>query len=74
MLLFVGIIIGLAITGLVLFIIELVKHRESFHIENELPEVPAVKKTLTYLTAPITILMFLAFIAVTVINALYLDV
>ncbi len=74
MMIFVLIIIGLAITGLVLFIIELVKHRDSFRLENELSDVSAVKKTLTYLTAPMTIIMFLAFIAVTVINALYLEV
>lgn len=72
LMIFFAINVGLAITGLVLFIIELVKHRESFRLENELPDESSAKKTLTYLTAPVTVITFLVFIAVTVINALYL--
>ncbi len=63
-------IIGLAITGLVLFIIEVVKHRRSFVVENSLPDVPESKKTLTYLTAPVTVIMFLLLGGLTVFNAI----
>lgn len=71
-LLFTVIILGLAIAGLILFIVEIANHRESFRLENELPEVSGVKKTLVYLTAPVTILMFIILIGLTVINALML--
>lgn len=60
---------GLMIAGIVLFIIELVKHRDSFKVENRIPEVLGARKTLTYLTAPVTIIMFVLLTGITVLNA-----
>lgn len=64
------IVIGIAITGLVLFIIEAIKHPNSFKLENKLPEVSTGKKLAAFFTAPLTIILFAFMIFSTVFNAL----
>lgn len=64
------IVIGIAIAGLVLFIIEAVKHPDSFKLENKLPEVSTAKKLSAFFTAPLTIILFAFMIFTTVFNAL----
>ena len=62
-----GIMYALVITGLVLFIIELNSHKDTFVLDDPVPEKGEVTKT--YLTAPLTIIMFLVFIAATLLRA-----
>lgn len=56
------VIIGVIITGLILFIIEIVKHRDSFKLENYCPEIPLGKRFTALLLSPLNILMFVFFI------------
>lgn len=62
-------ILGIIITGLVFFIIEIIKHKDSFKLKDINTEVSEVKKTALYFTAPVTIIVTLIFAALTVINA-----
>lgn len=64
------IVIGIAIAGLALFIIEVIKHPDSFKLENKLPETSTGKKLAAYFTAPLTIILFAFMIFETVYNAL----
>lgn len=65
-------IFGLMIAGLVLFIIEMVKHRDSYSLDTvkEEGEPSEGKKLGIYFTAPITIIAVVFYIGLTVANAL----
>ncbi|MBO5163434.1 MAG: CPBP family intramembrane metalloprotease [Ruminococcus sp.] len=63
-------VLGLIGTGLILFILEIVMHKESFHIDPVCPEVSEKKKLAVYFTAPLTILLTVVLLALTVVNAL----
>lgn len=62
-------IIGIIITGLVLFITEITGHRDSFQVENGCTELSEQKKFAVYFTAPATIIVTLLCLGITVINA-----
>ena len=62
-------IIGISIAGLVLFIIEVALHPESFRLENRCTEASTGKKLAVFFTAPLTILIFALMIFSTVFNA-----
>lgn len=62
--------IGLMITGIVLLILEICNHRDTFRLENRCLELKNGQKVLTYLTAPVTLLTLLVLIALTVYNAM----
>ncbi|MDO5559121.1 MAG: CPBP family intramembrane metalloprotease [Oscillospiraceae bacterium] len=62
-------IYGLILTGIILFIIELCCHRESFRLENECPELTKGQKAAALFRSPVTIITLLVYIAVTIINA-----
>lgn len=64
------VIYGLIGIGLVMFILELVLHRDSFKIEKIYPEVSEGKKLLTYFTAPGTIILTVFLLVMTVVNAM----
>lgn len=64
------VIMGLVITGVILFIIELAKHRETFRLENTVPQVSGGKKALVYLTAPVTVICVIGLFAITILNAI----
>lgn len=64
------IIMGLLAIGLVLFILEIILHRDSFKIEKKYPEVSEFKKLLTYFTAPGTIILTIFLIVMTVVSAI----
>lgn len=67
----VGILImGLIGTALVLFILEIVLHRESFMLEPVCPEVSERKKFALFFTAPLTIVLTIALLTITVLNAI----
>jgi len=68
--LMVMVVMGLLLTGIILFIIELVKHRETFHLENTVPQVSGGKKALVYLTAPVTVICVIGLLAMTIWNAI----
>lgn len=63
-------ILAIMIIGLIFFILEIINHKDSFKLANINTEVSEVKKTEVYFTAPVTIIITLIFIAVTVINAI----
>ncbi len=63
-------VMGLIAAGLILFILEIVMHKESFHIDPVCPEVSEKKKLAVYFTAPVTILLTIVLLALTVINAM----
>lgn len=63
-------IIGIMITGLVFLILEIINHKESFKLRKANTEIPEIRKTLLYFTSPVTLIMTLIFIALTVINAI----
>lgn len=50
------------IIGLVFFIMEISRHKESFHFSKGEFEISTVKKTLVYFSAPITIITYLCYI------------
>jgi membrane protease YdiL (CAAX protease family) len=58
-------IIGVILTGLVMFIIEIAAHRDSFKLENTCPEIPLKERLSALLLTPLTLIMFLFFIAFT---------
>lgn len=61
---------GLMIASIVLFIIELVKHRHQFKMKPSVFPVSLGKKIAVYFSAPITIIVFAYMIIKTVMNAL----
>jgi membrane protease YdiL (CAAX protease family) len=63
-------VIGLMAVGLVLFILECILHRDSFRFEKINPEVSEGKKLCHYFTAPLTILLTLFYIGMTILNAI----
>jgi hypothetical protein len=63
-------VIGLMAVGLVLFILECILHRDSFRLEKINPEVSEGKKLCHYFTAPLTILLTLFYIGMTILNAI----
>ncbi len=63
-------ILGLLGIGLIFFIIEIVKFRDSFKLEKVYPEVSEGKKLLHYFSSPLTIVLMLFYITMTVLNAL----
>lgn len=65
-------VIGLCITGIVLFIIEISCHRDSFKLKNYCPDASGGKKAAVYITAPVTLILLVFLLTITVINALYL--
>lgn len=66
-LLFSVIISGIYITGLVFFIIELVKRKE-FHFEKGELDLPLRKKLLVYFTSPVTLIVTLYLIIISILN------
>ena len=58
------------IAGCVLFIVELVKHRETFRLGNTVPQVSGGKKALVYWTAPVTIVCVIVSLAMAIVNAI----
>ena len=61
---------GLIITGLVLFIVELVKRNE-FKFEKSSLEVSGKRKVLTFFTAPVTLIVTLYLITISVLNTIF---
>jgi membrane protease YdiL (CAAX protease family) len=59
------VMIGVILTGLILFILEIVKHRDTFKLENNCPEIPLGKRIAALLTTPPNIIMFVFFIGMT---------
>ena len=51
-------ILGLFITGIVLFIIEMVKHRKMLTLRKSVFNVSAIKRFAVYFTAPVTLLTY----------------
>lgn len=64
------VILAIMITGLIFFILEIINHKDSFKLKGINTKVSEVKKTVLYFTAPVTIIVTLIFVAVTVINAI----
>lgn len=60
---------GLAVAGVILLIIELVKRRGEMRLENGCPALSGRKKAIIYLTAPATLLYLLFTLIFTVLNA-----
>ncbi len=60
---------GVIITGLVFFIIELVKKKE-FHFEKGDLDLPLRKKLLVYFTSPVTLIVTLYLIIITILNTI----
>jgi membrane protease YdiL (CAAX protease family) len=58
-------LLGLLLVGFILFILEIILHRDSFHLDNNCPEIPLGKRIAALLFAPLNIVMFLFFIAFT---------
>ncbi len=56
-------------TGFVMLILEIILHRESFRIEPKCSEASELKKFAVYFTAPVTIVLVLILIGITVLNA-----
>lgn len=68
---FIGLImISIIISGVVLFIIELVKHRDSFRLYKGSTELSEKKKFAVFFTSPLAVICVLLMLGVTVINAL----
>ena len=63
-------VFGFMITGLVFFITEISSHRDSFKLEKVNPEVSEGKKLCHYFTAPLTIILTLFYIGMTILNAI----
>ncbi len=63
-------VMGFIAAGLILFILEIIMHKESFHIPPVCPEVSEKKKLAVYFTAPVTILLTIVLLTLTVINAI----
>ena len=63
-------VFGIIITGIVLFIIELVKHRKETTLRKSIFEISTFKKIVAYFTAPVTLITFAYMIVMTVANLL----
>ncbi len=61
--------ITVTIVGVILFIIEIVKNKRVFKLENPCPQLSGREKAVIYLTAPITIITIIYLLASTVMNA-----
>ncbi len=61
-------IFALVITGIVLFIIELVKHRKETTLRKSVFEISTFKKIVVYFTAPVTLITFAYMIVMTVVS------
>lgn len=73
MLLVFGIILlifALIATGVVFFIIELVKNRKQLKLRKGIFEIPTGKKIAVYFTAPVTLLTLAVMLAITISNAM----
>lgn len=64
------IIYAIIITGIVLFIIELVKHKDSFRLYKGNTDISEKKKFLVFFTSPLAVISVVLMLAVTVVNAL----
>lgn len=64
------IIISIIIAGIVLFIIELVKHRDSFSLYKGSTEISEKKKFAVFFTSPLAVVCVLLMLGLTVVNAL----
>lgn len=62
-------IIGIIITGMVLFITEIVNHKDSFRLDSGCTELSEKRKCAVYFTAPATIIVTLFCLSVTIFNA-----
>ncbi len=62
--------ISIIIAGIVLFIIELVKHRDSFRLYKGSTELSEKKKFAVFFTSPLAVICVLLMLGVTVVNAL----
>ena len=67
-------ICALLISWLVVLIIEIAFHRESFRIEKTNPEIPEEKKIITYLTSPLMLITMLGMLGLTIFRALGGDI
>lgn len=63
-------VLALIITGIVLFIIELVKHRKQLALKKSVFPVSATRKIVVYFTAPVTLITFAYMIGMTIYNIL----
>lgn len=65
-------IMGVVTAGIVLFIVELVKNKKSgaLKLNNPCPELKAGEKFFAYISSPMTTILLVVLIAVTVINAI----
>lgn len=61
-------IFALIITGIVLFIIELVKHRKDTTLRKGIFEISTFKKIVVYFTAPVTLITFAYMIVMTLVS------
>lgn len=62
--------IFITVVGGILFVRELIKHRDSFYLECEVSELSGAKKAMVYLTAPVTVVLIIFLVVVTIGNAL----
>lgn len=62
--------ISIIIAGIVLFIIELVKHRDSFRLYKGSTELSEKKKFAVFFTSPLAVICVLLMLGITVVNAL----
>lgn len=63
-------VIGIIITGIVLFIVEMVKNKKALKLENECPELKTGEKLAAYFSSPMTIVLTVLLLGITVMNAL----
>lgn len=64
------VVYGLVIAGIVLFIMELVKHRETFRLGGNPVAASGWRKAVVYLTAPVTLLTVILLLGFTIISAM----
>lgn len=62
--------IFITVVGGILFVRELIKHRDSFYLECEVSELSGTQKAMVYLTAPVTVVLIIFLVVVTIGNAL----
>ncbi len=62
-------IVAIMIIGLVFFILELTNHKETFHLENECPELSELQKLGIYFTTPSTMILTILLTIGTIFNA-----
>lgn len=63
-------VLGFIAAGLILFILEIIMHKESFHIDPICSEVSEKRKLAVYFSAPLTIVLALVLLGLTVYNAI----